>query len=224
MSPLRLIIMSTRPPVPRSIRILQYSLIAIVGLASFGILISPAGLSPTLQTVGVGDVAQSTIQSPRDIEYVSEIRTEEARKAAESAVQPVYSSPDPAIARGQIERLRTSLQNITSIRDNIEATNEAMRADLLALSDLRLKEETVDYLIGISDSRWDAVQAEAVRVMEQVMRRAVYEDRVQVAQSGISSFVSLTFNEQQSELVTELVTPFVVSNSFFSQELTDAEK
>lgn len=216
--------MSTRPPVPRSIRILQSSLIVIVGLASFGILISPVGLSPTLQTVGEGDVAQSTIQSPRDIEYVSEIRTEEARKAAESAVQPVYSSPDPAIARGQIERLRTSLQNITSIRDNTEATNEAMRADLLALSDLRLKEETVDYLISISDTRWDAVQAEAVRVMEQVMRRAVYEDRVQVAQAGISSFVSLTFNEQQSELVTELVAPFVVPNSFFSQELTDAEK
>ncbi|MEN9562053.1 MAG: hypothetical protein RIR73_297 [Chloroflexota bacterium] len=216
--------MSTRPPVPRSIRILQSSLIVIVGVASFGILISPVGLSPTLQTVGEGDVAQSTIQSPRDIEYVSEIRTEEARKAAESAVQPVYSSPDPAIARGQIERLRTSLQNITSIRDNTEITEVATRADLLALSDLRLKEETVDYLIGISDTRWDAVQAEAVRVMEQVMRRAVYEDRVQTAQAGISSFVSLTFNEQQSELVTELVAPFVVPNSFFSQELTDAEK
>jgi putative nucleotidyltransferase with HDIG domain len=203
---------------------LQSSLIVIVGVASFGILISPVGLSPTLQTVGEGDVAQSTIQSPRDIEYVSEIRTEEARKAAESAVQPVYSSPDPAIARGQIERLRTSLQNITSIRDNTEITEVATRADLLALSDLRLKEETVDYLIGISDTRWDAVQAEAVRVMEQVMRRAVYEDRVQTAQAGISSFVSLTFNEQQSELVTELVAPFVVPNSFFSQELTDAEK
>jgi putative nucleotidyltransferase with HDIG domain len=216
--------MSTRPPVPRSIRILQSSLIVIVGLASFVILIFPVGLSPTLQTVGEGDVAQSTIQSPQDIEYVSEIRTEEARKAAESAVQPVYSSPDPAIARGQIDRLRTSLQNITSIRDNTEATESAMRTQLLALSDLRLKVETVDYLISISDTRWDAVQAEAVRVMEQVMRRAVYEDRVQTAQAGISSFVSLTFNEQQSELVTELVAPFVVPNSFFSQELTDAEK
>ena len=91
--------MSTRSPVPRHIRILQVSLIVLVGLASFGILISPVGLNPTQQVAEVGDVAQSTIQSPRDIEYVSEIRTEEARKAAESAVQPVYSSPDPAIAR-----------------------------------------------------------------------------------------------------------------------------
>ncbi|NUQ60178.1 MAG: hypothetical protein HUU12_12505 [Anaerolineales bacterium] len=72
---------------------MQYSLVGIVGLASFVILISPLGATSGVETAGEGDVAQTTIQSPRDIEYVSEIRTEEARKAAESAVQPVYSSP-----------------------------------------------------------------------------------------------------------------------------------
>ncbi|MBI3165073.1 MAG: HDIG domain-containing protein [Chloroflexi bacterium] len=216
--------MTPRVPASRSTRLLQASLIVLVGLASFGILISPLGLNPSLQTTGEGDVAQNTIQSPRDIEYVSEVRTEEARKAAESAVQPVYSSPDPAIAREQIERLRTSLQNITSIRDDIEAASAEKETSLLALSDLRLKPETVDYLLNISSTRWDAVQSEAVRVLEQVMRRAIYEDKVESTQAGISSLVSLTFNEQQSELVTELVTPFVVPNSFFSQELTDAAK
>ncbi len=217
-------IMSSRTNVPRYIRIMQLSLIAIVALASFAILISPAGLNPVQQTVTEGDVAQNTIQSPRDIEYVSEIRTEEARKAAESAIQPVYSTPDPAIARQQIERLRTSLQNITSIRDNTGLTVEESRSQLLALSDLRLKDETLDYIINISDPRWEAVQSEAVRVLEQVMRRAIYEDRLESAQSGVSSFVSLTLNEQQAELTTELVVPFVVPNSFFSQELTDAAK
>jgi hypothetical protein len=216
--------MTQRAPVSRSTRILQASLIVVVGLASFGILISPLGLNPGLETVGEGDVAQTTIQSPRDIEYVSEIRTEEARKAAESAVQPVYSTPDPDIARGQIERLRTSLQNITSIRDNAEATLEEKENSIKALSDLRLKPETAGFLLGITSTRWEAVQAEAVRVLEQVMRRAIYEDKVESAQAGISSFVSLTFNEQQSNLVTELVTPFIVPNSFFSQELTDAAK
>lgn len=216
--------MTPRTPVPRSIRILQASLIVLVGLASFGVIISPLGLNPSLETAGEGDVAQTTIQSPRDIEYVSEIRTEEARKAAESAVQPVYSSPDPAIAREQINRLRTSLQNISSIRDDIETTLDEKENNLLALSDLRLKPETVDFLLGISSARWDAVQSESVRVLEQVMRRAIYEDKVESTQAGISSLVSLTFNEQQSALVTELVTPFIVPNSFFSQELTDAAR
>lgn len=216
--------MSARNPVPRSVRILQYGLIAAVSLVSFAVLINPVGLRPSLQTVGVGDVAQTTIQSPRDIEYVSEVRTAEARTAAESAVQPVYSTPDPAIARQQIDRLRTSLQNITAIRNNIELTTQEKHDQLLALSDIRLKPETVDYLLGISDSRWDSVQAEAVRVLEQVMRRAIYQDKLDAAQAGVSSFVSLTFSEQQSGLVSELVESFVVPNSFFSQELTDAAK
>lgn len=214
--------MSARTPVPPRVRFLQASLILAVSLVSFAVLSAPIGLRPTAQTASVGEVAQSTIQSPRDIEYVSEVRTEEARKAAESAVQPVYSQPDPAIARQQIDRLRTTLQNITAIRDDVELSAEEKRSNLLALSDVRLKIETVDYLLSITSTRWDTVQSESVRVMEQVMRRAIYEDRLEVALAGVSSSVSLTLSEQQSALVTELVTAFVVPNSFFSQELTDA--
>lgn len=214
--------MFARTPISPRVRFLQISLIVAVSLVSFAVLSVPIGLRPTTQTVTVGEVAQSTIQSPRDIEYVSEVRTEEARKGAESAVQPVYSQPDPAIARQQIERLRTTLQNITFIRDDALSTAEEKRSNLLALSDVRLKNETVDYLLSISNSRWDVVQSEAIRVMEQVIRRAIYEDRLDAAQVGVASFVSLTLSEQQSALVTELVTAFVVPNSFFSQELTDA--
>ena len=214
--------MILRPPVPTRIRILQVCLIVAVSFISFATLTRPIGLRPTTQAVDVGDVAQITMQSPRDIEYVSEIRTEEARKAAESAIQPVYSLPDPAIARQQIEGLRVILQNITSVRGDVELTIEEKKSKILSLSDVRLKLETVDYLLNISDSRWDVVQAESVRVLEQIMRRAIYEDKLDAAQAGISTFVSLTLNEQQSALVTELVTAFVVPNSFFSQELTIA--
>ncbi|WKZ40327.1 MAG: HDIG domain-containing protein [Anaerolineales bacterium] len=204
-------------------RIYRISLIAVVSLVSFVLLTVPLGSSSGIQTVAVGDVAQSTIQSPRDIEYVSEVRTEEARKAAESAVLPVYSSPDPAIARQQIDRLRTTLQNITAVR-NSELTPAEKRTSILALSDIRLKVETIDFLIGISDPRWDTVQTESLRVLETIMRRAIYEDRLEATQSAVSSSVSLVLSEQQAMLVTELVASFVVPNSFFSQELTDAAR
>lgn len=204
-------------------RIYRISLIIVVSLVSFVLLTVPLGSSSGIQTVAVGDVAQSTIQSPRDIEYVSEVRTEEARKAAESAVLPVYSSPDPAIARQQIDRLRTTLQNITAVR-NSELTPAEKRTSILALSDIRLKVETIDFLIGISDPRWDTVQTESLRVLETIMRRAIYEDRLEATQSAVSSSVSLVLSEQQAMLVTELVASFVVPNSFFSQELTDAAR
>jgi putative nucleotidyltransferase with HDIG domain len=216
--------MPVRPPVSTRIRILQISLIVAVSLVSFAVLTMPLALRPTTQALDVGGVLQITMQSPRDIEYVSDVRTEEARKAAESAVQSVYTAPDPAIARQQIERLRTAMQYITSVRANVQLTAEEKKSNLVTLSDVRLTLEAIDYVVGISDSRWDAVQSETLRVLEQVMRRAIYEDKVETAQSGVSSFVSLTFNEQQSALVTELVTAFVVPNSFYSEELTTAAR
>ena len=216
--------MPARTPVSTRIRILQFSLIVAVSLVSFVALTMPIALRPTTQALDVGGVLQITMQSPRDVEYVSDIRTEEARKAAESAVQLVYTAPDPAIARRQIERLRTSMQYITSMRVNTDLTLDEKKANLVVLSDVRLKLETIDYVINLSDSRWDAVQSESLRVLEQVMRRAIYEDKVEIAQAGVSSFVSLTLNEQQSVLVTELVTAFVVPNSFYSGELTTAAR
>lgn len=202
----------------------QASLVLMVGLVSFAALTTPIGSNPGIQIMAVGDVAPTSVQSPRDIEYVSEVRTEEARKAAESAVQPVYSSPDPAIARQQIDRLRTTLQNITAVRNTVELIPAEKRSSILALSDIRLRVETVDYLIGITDSRWDTVQTESLRVLELIMRRAIYEDRLEATQSGVSSSVSLVLSEQQTALVTELVAAFIVPNSFFSQELTDAAR
>lgn len=205
-------------------RIIQASLIALVGVVSFAFIANPVGMQTTVQDVDVGDVSQVALQSPRDIEYVSEVRTEEARKAAETAVQPVYSTPDPAIARQQIDRLRTTLQNITAVREDDSLNDTARRSKILALSDIRLKLETIDYLLSITDPRWDSVQTESLRVLEATLRRAIYEDRLEVAQAGVSTSVSLTFSEQQAALVTELVTAFVVPNSFFSQELTDAAR
>lgn len=213
-----------KPPITVRMRILQASLIIIVGAVSFSFLAAPIWLRPDTQAVEAGDVTQAGIQSPRDIEYVSEVRTEEARKAAESAVQPVYSMPDPAIARQQIELLRTTLQNITAIRNDEMLTSTEKRSRILALSDVRLQLETIEYLISIADSRWDIVQTESVRVLESVMRRAIHEDKVDAAQAGVSSSVSLTLSEQQTALVTELVTAFVVPNSFFSEELTVAAR
>ncbi|MCA2000254.1 MAG: HDIG domain-containing protein [Chloroflexi bacterium] len=211
------------PPTPR-LRAAQAGLIAAVGFVSFVVLTMPIALRPVSQDLQVGGVLQVTMQSPRDIEYVSEVRTEEARKAAESAVQPVYTQPDASIARQQIERLRTAMQYITSIRSNPELTVQEKKSSLVALSDVRLKLETIDYLLGISDARWEAAQAEALRVLEQVMRRAIYEDKLEAAQAGVASQVSLTLNEQQSALVTELAVAFVVPNSFYSEELTVAAR
>jgi cyclic-di-AMP phosphodiesterase PgpH len=136
----------------------------------------------------------------------------------------VYTSPDPAIARQQIERMTTTMQVITSIRDDPKMSLEEKKSSLVNLSDVRFKLDTVDYAIAVSESRWQIVQAEALRVLELVMRRSIHEEDVEQVKANVSSSVSLTLNELQSALVSELVSSFIVPNSFYSEELTLAAK
>src|SRR6266545_1632425 len=206
------------------LRFLQILILVVASLVTFGALILPIGLRRPTPQLGVGEVAPYDLQAPADIEYVSEVRTEEARSAAESAVPPFYTPPDPAIARQQIERLNTILHVITSVRDDQSVPIEEKKASLASLSDVRLDEKTIDYLLSISPTRWESTQQEALRVLEQVMRRSVHEDAVEATKNAVPSLVSLTFNEEQSALVAELTSAFIVPNSFYSEELTQAAK
>jgi membrane-associated HD superfamily phosphohydrolase len=193
-------------------------------LGTFALLTMPIGLRPTSLMVDVGEVAPRNLQAPRDVEYVSEVRTEEARAAAERSVTPVYIPSDPSIARQQIERLRAALQYITLVREDVNATLEQKQDDLAALSDVRLGETAIQQILELPPTRWDAIQQETLSVLEQVMRNSIREDGLEAAQRAVISRVSLSFPEDQADLISTLARAFVVPNSLFSQELTEAAR
>ncbi len=210
--------------VPARIRTIQFILLILVGLVSLVALIAPLSLSPEALPLSAGDVAPRDLQAPQAIEYVSKVRTEEARAAAERAVPPVYSLPDPSIARGQIEHLRAALDYISLVRADEFAAPEQKQTDLAALSDLTLKPETSDQIINLPAARWDTTQQEALRVLEQVMRNTIRENDLQTIRRGVPSLVSLALTEEQAGLVAELVSAFIAPNSFSSLELTEAAR
>jgi len=204
------------------IRTLQLLLLVMVSVASFAVLTLPIGTRPTNVVLEVGTVAPVTLQAPRDIEYVSELRTQEARAAAERAVSLVYSSADADIARQQIDRLSTTLQLITGVRDDTTLDIGQKQTALAGLSDIRLEAESVDLILELSPARWATIQDEALRVLEQTMRRAIHEDELEAVQADVPAQVRLTLSESQAALVAELVSAFIVPNSFYSEQLTQA--
>ena len=216
--------MQSRQPASRRISILQILLLVAVSLGTFALLTMPIGLRPTSIAVNVGEVASRDLQAPRDVEYVSEVRTEEARQAAERAVAPIYASPEPTIARQQIERLRSALQFISLVREDVNSSAEQKQKDLAALSDVRLDPTVSAQILALPPTRWDAIQQEALSVLEQVMRNAIRTDNIDGIQRGVISRVSLSFSEDQASLVADLVAAFIIPNSLYSEELTQAAK
>ncbi|MFZ5908698.1 MAG: HD family phosphohydrolase [Chloroflexota bacterium] len=216
---------SSRPgKVPARVRTLQALLLVAVGVISLAVLALPMSLSPGALPLAAGEVAPRDLQAPEAIEYVSEVRTEEARAAAERAIQRVYTAPDPAIARDQIERLRAALGFISLVRADEFAAPEQKQADLEAMSDLRLRAEVIQQVLDLPAARWDAIQQEALSVLERVMRNTIRESDLETIRRSVPSLVSLALTEEQADLVAELATAFVAPNSLYSPELTEAAR
>jgi putative nucleotidyltransferase with HDIG domain len=187
-------------------------------------LVLPEIVLPTAVPLQPGDVSTSDFQATKSLQYISEVRTEDARRAAENAIAPVYAPPDPSIARSQIERLRATLQYVALVREDENSTPEQKVSDIAALSDVQLEGDTIARVLELPTGRWESIQQEALSVLEQVMRPTIRDRELEAIQRTVPSLVSLALNEEQAAIVAELVTAFIVPNSVYSEELTEAAR
>jgi len=177
--------------------------------------------TPILQT---GQVAQQDVQAPAAITFQSEVLTQQQQDAAARAVSPIYTSPDPSIARQQMESLRAALNFIATVRADTIATNEQKLNDLAALENIQMNQETAQAILSISDARWQAIQQESIVVLEQVMRGAIRDDRIEEVRRSVPTLVSLSLTEDQAEVVVAVVSAFIAPNSTYSESLTEAAR
>lgn len=172
----------------------------------------------------VGQVSPQNFPAIQNITYTSEVLTEQQREAAALAVPFIYTSPDPSVARRQLENFRNTLAYITSVRADPYDTPEQKLADLAALEYIHINTETASSILELSDSRWQAIHQEAMLVLEQVMRNTIREDRLDDARRNVPALVSLSLPEEQAALVAELVETFVAPNSLYSESLSEAAR
>ncbi len=117
---------------------------------SYGALVIPQAVSPAASPLQAGEVSPSDFQAPETRSFISTVRTEDARRAAENAVPPLYAAPDPTIARRQIERLRTALSYITLIRADTNSSLEQKTSDIAALNDATIQPDTVQQILALA--------------------------------------------------------------------------
>jgi hypothetical protein len=209
---------------PPRIRAFQAVLLILASVISYGALVLPRLVSPALSTLQMGDVSPSDYQAPRTLQFESKVRTDEARQAAANAVAPVYASPDPSVARHQIDRLRATLAQITLIRDNETTALEQKFSALDSMTELNLQAEIIEQLLALTPTRWDSIKQETLDVLERVMRRSIREQDVDTVRRSVPTLVSLSFSDEHVSLISALVTTFVKPNSAFNAELTEAAR
>ncbi len=218
----------TRPFVTRfrifNRRLVQIAILLVTAGLSYASLVLPISTRPDYFPIQIGDVAQQDIQAPATMTYTSDVLTEQARNDAEQRVSPVYHPVDPSITRQQIELLRSTLTYIATVRADSFGSTEQKINDIAALQSIQLSTEEAQRILEMNDARWQAVQQEALAVLEQVMRNTIREGSVREAQRSIPTLISFTLPQDQALTVTSLVSPFVVPNSLYSEDLTFAAR
>jgi putative nucleotidyltransferase with HDIG domain len=185
----------------------------------------PNSLLPTGRVaIKIGDVAPEDIRAPRSVTYESAIlRTREQERAARD-VQPVYSLPNPAIARQQLDRARQVLDYLGSVRADTLASAAQRRGWILAVPELiDLSLDALVGLLDLSDASWDRVQLEVRDVIDQTMRRAIRDkDLADVLEKEVPAQVSLDLSDEETLVAIALARHFLVPNSFHDPQATAA--
>ena len=208
----------------RQPRIFYILLLVIGSVLMVAAMIIPSLERLTTPSLQVGQVAPQDYLAAVSASYTSQVLTEQKQEAASRAVAPVYTRPDPSIARRQLEKLYANLAFISSVRADTYGTLEQKLADLSGLEDIHLDQEMETRILSLSEARWGAVQQETIAVLEQLMRNVIRPDRLEDSRSSALSLVSLSFPENQAEIVADLAAGFVTPNSFYSEELTNAAR
>lgn len=196
-------------------------ILILTGIIAFGSIILPISSRPTAFELSVGSVATQDFQAPRNITYTSDYLTEQKISSIKNSVTPVYLNIDPAISRQQIDRLRKSLDFITLVRNDSYSDLNQKINDISNLTHTQISRDVATQLINLDEQTWVSIQREAILVLEQVFRASIRDYQISEAKLRVPTLISFSFSEENTKIIENLVSPFVVPNSLFSKELTD---
>jgi cyclic-di-AMP phosphodiesterase PgpH len=177
-------------------------------------------LLPRVYEVHEGDVAAVPIKAPRKVSYISQIRTRQARDAAAAQVAPVIELDRNVISQ-QTRGLADLLQAINMIRADKTRPNPDDRTRAIAqLSSPPLTDATARQLASLDDFKWSTITNEAQRVLQDILKDRIPDDRVDEVRGDVPLRVSPFFADADRGVVVELVQRFVRSNLILNQDLT----
>lgn len=177
-----------------------------------------------LAALVVGDVAPQDIHAPVSLTYESEVLTERAREAARAGVAPVYSPPDPAVARQQIQLARQILDYVDAVRRDPFGTSDQKIEDLSHITALTIPSTIMRSILAMDDETWRSVDGEIINVLERVMRESIRDLDLAQMRDQLPTQVSVRFDPEAANVVVAIVEDLVRTNRFPDPDATEAAR
>jgi len=152
--------------------LIQLAFFTLLLSAGIGLILASELLFLPHVSVEKGQAASENLQAPQGITFVSEIKTEEARKRALANVQEVYEPLDRQVGRDQIRLAQQILDFVTAVRGDPYALPRHKQYALASIDQVALIPGVISDTLQLSDAEWGTVQQETRRVLASVMRQA----------------------------------------------------
>src|SRR5579859_1075979 len=194
----------------------------VVGVATVVLLtvVLSVDLLPRVYELHEGDVAAVAVKALINSSYVSQIRTRQARDAAAAQVPPVIEL-DRDLINQQTRALADLIQAVNGVRGDQTRRTPDDRAQAIArLSTPPLSDTTARQLALLDDFHWSTIANEAQRVLQDILKDRIPDDRVDEVRGGVPLRVSPFFADADRAVVVELVQRFVRGNQILNQDAT----
>ena len=173
----------------------------------------------------VGQLATRDIVAPRAVDFVSKSQTDAARATARAEVSPQYTfTTENAIAIAAAQQLAFE-SRVGRVDTTFSADLSAEgRKSLLQTAVPDLSESARETLGGLDAARWAAVSRESARILDATLRTELRDSEVAETRTRMAGLMAGGLDEAERMLAAELISPLVVPNSSYSDELTNAAR
>lgn len=209
-----------KTPLTRTRKLTLAVILLLSSFIAYLFMILPGYLDNRGVQINIGEAATEDILAPYSINFESKVLTERARQNAANAVEDVYLTSDPSIARHQLNVLDAALSYITTVKNDPLSTHEQKIEDLLMMQDLKLSVDDYSKILLMEMNDWQAVGVECSRVLETVLRENLRENQIERARTNLQNIIKFNFKLEQTQITTAIVSDLIVPTSPFSPEET----
>ncbi len=200
---------------------------------AIGITLALTPYRPAEQFPAPGTLAERDIFADKDITFVSQTRTEEARVAARAAVQPQYEF-NPDVRPAQLEGMRLYLEAVAlerEIRSAPDISVDESTADDAQVEDApepapipgsRLAQRDEEFLITVPEPLFDSIRRQSPAVLEMLLLEELFEDDLDMVRLTLHDRVDPALTLTETSLISSLVAAYLRPTMAESQSLTQA--
>ena len=185
-------------------------------------LVSPS-LTPGVDLVA-GQVAPASVRAPRAATYVSETQTEEKRAEAARAVDPQYDYTEAEAAQISVAQVAAFRRLTQRINDAFGYDDPAARRSAIETAFPDLSSDSRFTLLTLDAIRWGAIRDEAAAVLGARERTEIRDTEIVEERTSLPMRFPVAWTQAEKQLAAELVAPFIVPTSSYSESLTEAAR